>query len=646
MPVINILSPHMADLIAAGEVVERPASVVKELLENSFDAGAKNVTVELRGGGMTYIRVTDDGCGMAPEDAGVAFLRHATSKLSDERGLEAIGTMGFRGEALAAIAAVSRVELLTRRRGDSSGTRVCLDAGEITEMSPCGCPEGTTMVIRDLFYNTPARLKFMKTDKAEASACINNALRCALGRPEVSVRCVRDGKDEFFSPGDGRADSCIYSLLGREFASGLLECRTEDGAVSVRGYISSPAAGRGNRAHQFFFCNGRYIRSATLQTALERAYKNTLLTGKFPSCVLYIDLSFASVDVNVHPTKLEVKFTDERKVFDGVYYAALAALEKERQPVQMSLSPKAQPKKDFFRQMTAEEFRTSSMVSGKSSPSAKPAAAAKPTFAPSHPAVPTQKADIIIKRESPAAGSSLRNPGFAYGKSPAAPVPPREEAKPAPAPIAKPAPAPETEKPAAPSPELPLMPETPVRVIGETMGTYILAETEDGLVLIDKHAAHERIIFDRLKAESQEIMSQSLLIPVIFTADAGDCELLLKNAETLAGMGFEIDEYGDKALAVRALPADMDIAETQSALEELCEKLNAGGADAADLRDALLHTIACKAAIKAGRSSDPGELHALVKAVVSGQVKYCPHGRPVSVTLTKKELDRQFKRIV
>ena len=379
MPVINILSPHVADMIAAGEVVDRPASVVKELIENSFDAGAKNVTVEIRGGGAPYIRVTDDGCGMAPEDAGVAFLRHATSKLHDESGLEAIATMGFRGEALAAISAVSHVELRTRRAGDPAGTFVELSAGDIQEMGPVGCPEGTTMIVRDLFFNTPARLKFLKSDRAEASACIQAALRCALGRPEVSVRFLRDGKEEFFSPGDGREDSCVYTLLGRDLAASMLPCKSEDEGLRLSGFVSSPAAGRGNRSAQYFFCNGRFIKSALLQAALEQAYKNTLLTGRYPACALYLNIGYGSVDVNVHPAKMEIKFSFEKKVFDLVYNAVRLALENENRSAQVALSPSTrkvtEPRADFYRSMSAESFRANSYSVGRSgsSPSAPPA---------------------------------------------------------------------------------------------------------------------------------------------------------------------------------------------------------------------------------------------------------------------------------
>lgn len=351
MPVINMLSPHVADMIAAGEVVERPASVIKELVENAFDAGAKNITVEIRAGGATRIRVTDDGCGMAPEDAGVAFLRHATSKLHDERGLEAISTMGFRGEALAAISSVSEIELTTRRRGDREGTRVSLSAGDIQDMGPWGCPEGSTMTVSRLFYNTPARLKFLKSDRSEASACIQAALRCALGHPEVSVRFIRDGKEEFFSPGDGRMDSCVYALLGRDMIKDALKCESRMDGMAVSGFVSSPAAGRGNRSAQYFYCNGRYIKSPLLQSAVEQAYKNSLLTGRYPACVLYLELGFGSVDVNVHPAKTEVKFSAERQVFDLVYHAVLSALAGEQRvaqaPPPQPLRQAAKPKEDF-----------------------------------------------------------------------------------------------------------------------------------------------------------------------------------------------------------------------------------------------------------------------------------------------------------
>lgn len=555
MPDIQILSPHLADLIAAGEVVERPASVVKELVENAFDAGARTVTVELRGGGATYLRVTDDGCGMTPEDAGIAFLRHATSKLHDAQGLEAIGTMGFRGEALAAISAVSHITLTTRRRGAPGGTHMTLDAGEIQDMYETGCPEGTTMIVRDLFYNTPARRKFLKTDRAEGAACAAAALRCALGRPDVSVRCIRDGEEVFFSPGDNKLDSCVYSLLGRELAKTLLPCEGEVDGVRVHGFISSPSAGRGSRAQQHFFCNGRWIRSAALQAALEQAYRNTLLVGRFPACVLYVELSCAAVDVNVHPAKTEVKFSHERAVFDAVYYGA--------------------------------------------------------------PAAPQPPGPIV----------------------PAAPVvqgvqtalePERAEAE-TPSPLARAVP-----------PETP-----PARLIGEAMHTYILVEKGDTLILIDKHAAHERINFDRLRQNPADIPSQTLLEPLPFTPDASDAEVLQQHGDTLAELGFTLEPFGRSDYILRGVPAQIDAGDALPALEEICAQLRHGAhTDAQAVRDEVLKTVACKAAIKAGWQTEPEELLRLADAVCAGEVKYCPHGRPVAVTLTRRELDKLFKRIV
>ena len=598
MPDIQILSPHLADLIAAGEVVERPASVVKELVENAFDAGARTVTVELRGGGATYLRVTDDGCGMTPEDAGIAFLRHATSKLHDAQGLEAIGTMGFRGEALAAISAVSHITLTTRRRGAPGGTHMTLDAGEIQDMYETGCPEGTTMIVRDLFYNTPARRKFLKTDRAEGAACAAAALRCALGRPDVSVRCIRDGEELFFSPGDNKLDSCVYSLLGRELAKTLLPCEGEVDGVRVHGFISSPAAGRGSRAQQHFFCNGRWIRSAALQAALEQAYRNTLLVGRFPACVLYVELSCAAVDVNVHPAKTEVKFSHERAVFDAVYYGARAALEAEKEPV-ATLSKTA----------------------------------AKPEPAP--------KADPFVPAAPKAAPAAAQHP-----PAPAAPQPPM------PKPVVQDvqtALEPESAEAETPSPlARAVPPETPpARLIGEAMHTYILVEKGDTLILIDKHAAHERINFDRLRQNPADIPSQTLLEPLPFTPDASDAEVLQQHGDTLAELGFTLEPFGRSDYILRGVPAQIDAGDALPALEEICAQLRHGAhTDAQAVRDEVLKTVACKAAIKAGWQTEPEELLRLADAVCAGEVKYCPHGRPVAVTLTRRELDKLFKRIV
>ena len=636
MSVINILPPHVADLIAAGEVVERPASVVKELMENAFDAGAKNLTVELRSGGTTYIRVTDDGCGMAPEDAGVAFLRHATSKLKDASGLEAIGTMGFRGEALAAISAVSHIELRTRQKGADEGTLVILSGGDIQEMGPIGCPEGTTMIVRDLFYNTPARLKFMKSDRSEAAACVQAALRCALGRPEVSVRLIRDRDEEFFSPGDGRADSCVYALLGRDLASTLLPCRGEDEGMKLTGFISSPSAGRGNRGAQYFFCNGRFIKSQLLQAALEQAYKNTLLTGRYPACVLYLDLGLGSVDVNVHPAKTEVKFSYERRVFDLVYHSVLSALQGEDRlqpeqekpavaaapaaaPAPAPKQPAANKAEDFFRSMNAEQFRAA-----RSAPAPRPAETGFGSAMRLHaPEMPEQtRLDLSPAPVSPAFD---RKPPETTG-------------------ILAPAGSKNVEN-SVQNVESQSLPDH--KILGEALKTYILVELKDQILLIDKHAAHERMNFDRLKAADRKIMSQTLLVPVTLRLDGGDGELLEQNAALLEELGFELEPFGAREYIVRAVPADILPSDAAPALEEILEKLRRGKApDPAAARDEILHTVACKAAIKAGWDTSDAERERIVREVLSGRVKYCPHGRPVSAVLTKTDLEKMFKRIV
>lgn len=653
MPVINILSPHVADMIAAGEVVERPASVIKELVENSFDAGARNITVAIEDGGATCIRVTDDGCGMAPEDAGVAFLRHATSKLRDERGLEAISTMGFRGEALAAISAVSEIELTTRRRGDREGTRVTLTAGDIQDMGPWGCPEGSTMTVRRLFYNTPARLKFLKSDRSEASACLQAALRCALGHPEVSLRFLRDGKEEFFSPGDGRMDSCVYALLGRDVAKDLLPCESRMDNMAVRGFVSSPAAGRGNRGAQYFYCNGRYIKSALLQSAVEQAYKNTLLTGRYPACVLYLELGYGSVDVNVHPAKTEVKFSAERQIFDLVYHAVLSALAGERPGVQARPAPetkaeKAAPKADFYRSMSTKDFRDSGYSVKSAAPTTK-SASATAVITP-----PAPRQSIQTPREEPSV-FTLRAPQAVLQTS--LDLRPAAKSEPLP-PISTPEDRQSLGNTGFSTPDAPKAVENSVqnverlplpdhKIVGEALKTYIIVEQGEALIFIDKHAAHERMIFDRLKQQERQIMSQGLLCPVTLRVSGEDGELLEKNGQLLSDLGFELEPFGENEYILRAVPADMLPEDAKAAVEEICEKLRRGKApDPAAARDEILHTVACKAAIKAGWDTDEKELQRLVEAVLSGQVKYCPHGRPVSVTMTRKELDKQFKRIV
>ncbi|MBR4425632.1 MAG: DNA mismatch repair endonuclease MutL [Oscillospiraceae bacterium] len=617
MSVINILSPHVADLIAAGEVVERPASVVKELVENAIDAGARSVRVEIRRGGMESIRVTDDGCGMSPEDAGIAFQRHATSKLRDAAGLEAISTLGFRGEALAAIAAVSHVELRTRERGAAEGTGLSLSAGDIQEMHPVGTPEGTVMLVRELFYNTPARRKFLKSDRAEAAACVGAALRCALGHPEVSLRMLRDGEEVFFSPGDGREQSAVYALLGRDISMGLIPCQGEAGGLRVHGYVSAPHAGRGSRAVQYFFLNGRAFRSLTVQTALEQAYRNSLLSGRFPAAVLWLELAPGKVDVNVHPSKSEVKFSDERSVFEAVWSAVRGALEApgERGTAEVRLSPG-----------TAKRVR-----GGADDP---PAARPAPERPPIQSVLPLQSAlppyelspsvprpELFRKAEGNAAPVQAPSQRFSQ-TSTGSPVSASSQTS---------AHTLMESKPPAP----------PFRLIGEALGTYILVETEGSLLLIDKHAAHERLNFDRLLAGLGPQMRQTLLTPLRWTCGGDTAELLERSRALLEEAGFELERFGEDGVVLLAVPGELagDPLET---LEELAEQLRRGRPE--DARERILRTVACKAAIKSGDRSDRAELEALAARVLRGEVRTCPHGRPVSLRLTRAELDRQFLR--
>ena len=639
MPEIRKLDPHVADLIAAGEVVERPASVVKELMENAVDAGASSLTVEIRGGGMALIRVTDNGCGIAPEDVETAFYRHATSKLRDAEGLSAIGTLGFRGEALAAIAAVARVEVTTRRRGDREGTRLALEGGTVTDRAPCGCPEGTVMTVRDLFFNTPARLKFMKNDRTEGQAVTAAVTRVALSRPEISVRYLREGKEEFHTPGDGRVDSCIYTLLGREAAASFLPAEANDGEVAVTGYVSTPGGCTGNRNRQFFYVNGRHVKSRLLQAALEQAYRNALLPGRFPGCVLYLTLKPSAVDVNVHPAKTEVRFVREKPVFDGVYYAALAALADEQGTAELKVSastrrtitgavpasepaaaPRAAAKPDagFYQTMSAEKFRSGYAAGGG--------------FRTSVPAVPTGEGrrSAVVRDSAPlGVQTTLDLPRREPADPPAyRPAVPAGTAK------AEPVSAPQTPEPSG-TPEF--------RVIGEALQTYILVETGDSILLIDKHAAHERILFDKLRADPRFEGGQLLLTPEIVEVGAEDAALIEAQGELLSEYGFDAAPFGETSVAVREIPSYLDGASVRDVVYDLCAVLRKGGSPAA-MREDLLHTVACKAAMKAGSASQPEQLEALAARVVSGEVKYCPHGRPVAMELTKAALDKGFRR--
>lgn len=667
MPKILQLSPHVADLIAAGEVVERPASVVKELLENSIDAGAKNVTVEIQNGGMTLLRVTDDGCGIAPEDAETAFLRHATSKIRTKEDLEAIGTLGFRGEALAATAAVSKIDLLTCTEGADEGIRLHLEAGKVLVSEPAGCPVGTTIIVRDLFYNTPARMKFMKQDSVEASAVFSAVQKQALAHPEVSVRFVKDGAEQLHTPGDGDLQAAIYSVMGRQTAMDMIEVSSGWERLKLSGFVSKPTATRGNRSQQIFFINHRFVRSKTLTAALEEAYRNQIMVGRFPSCVLNIEIPLSMVDVNVHPAKTEVKFLNEREVFDTVHYGVLAALNRTPGRVEMKLNSqkpvgggvpdapkqgvilsgakdpveKPAPKKDFYRTMDAKEYKTFLSAISEQKPVTPSAGMQQAIFGEKKPA---EVHDTVLIPASPAPvqkdNSAFRIPHSEFagvgGGVPDAPKPVDN-----------------TLEPSSVQTEITddnsafRIPHSEFTVIGEALNTYIIIEQDETVLFVDKHAAHERILFEKLKKQPQEVMGQSLLTPLTCELDREDAALLVQNREVLLSLGYDVDDAGDGTLLLRQIPADLDEPSAEANLSELAEHLRQGKQDKPEtVRDELLHSIACKAAIKAGWHTDAVSRAALVKEVLTrDDLKYCPHGRPICITLTKKQLEKQFKRI-
>ena len=676
MPEIAVLDPHVADLIAAGEVVERPASAAKELIENAVDAGASIVTVEIARGGMTFLRVTDDGSGIPAGQLKTAFLRHATSKLHSARDLEAIGTLGFRGEALAAICAVSRMEVLTCTADAPLGASLTVEGGVPGQVEEAGCPQGTTMVVRDLFYNTPARQKFLKKDAAEGAAVFAVVQKAALSHPEVSFHFIRDGKQELMTPGDGQLKSAVYAVLGRELALGFRPVQSAGEDMSVTGFVSMPACCRASRNWQFFFVNGRPVKSPLMTAAVEQAYQNQKMVGKFPGCVLHLDIRRSAVDVNVHPAKSEVKFGSERQVFSAVYHAVLSALEADRSRPQVELKPKPIPGVRSLDQVTEHQLTITPRPAAKPAGTIKPepagAADLRPVGAavpsglsqPPRPAIPTRPATPPVNlrvqdstyrpltRVSPVSSVAVEKKPEILTPSPVSPAQPAAFAT-AEKPHVENLEPKEPERPVgaavpsgpSPEPEQPQTPEDlPWRMVGEVLHTYIVVEQGDRVFFIDKHAAHERMNFDRMKAQGYDPMAQTLLSPALCRLPAQEQAVLLAHQELLGQFGFDVDQLGD-ALAVRQAPFDVDVGDIEATLSELAQRLlTTGDADPAAARDELLHTMACKAAIKGGWKTSDQELERVAQAVMSGQVKYCPHGRPVAIELTQKELEKQFKR--
>ena len=655
---IHVLEKQVAELIAAGEVVDRPSSVVKELLENAVDAGSTAVTVEIQHGGVSYLRITDNGCGIAREDVPTAFLRHATSKVNSPEDLEGIGTLGFRGEALASIAAVARVELLTRVGDALEGTRYVIAGGEEEECTEAGCPAGTTIVVRDLFFNTPARMKFLKKDVVEGNAVASVMDKIALSHPEISFRFVRDGKETLHTPGDGDLKSAIYAVYGREFTQGLIPVDYSYGGTSVKGYVSRPAAARPNRSMQNFFLNGRYVKSRTAMVALEEAFKGSLMVGKMPACVLHLTVSCRAVDVNVHPAKIEVRFVNEKPLFDCVYHGVKTALNEgdtprvaqfptARPPVfagvqpevrQLSLSQRQEsPAGDVEEQTSRREDGPEPEISvPKLSRPFSPSGhgTVRESFAATRPIYPAESEPE--ENPAPPAGSEKAEQTFLQAD------PPHEDTVPFPE-----TPEPENAVQFGQAPEPETQPEPSFRLVGEAFGTYVILESGDDLIWIDKHAAHERMIYEKLKAERGDADCQLLLEPVSVTLEKNEYAAVLEARDLCRKAGFEIDDFGAGTVLVRTAPLILEGEGIADAVMEMAGYLVRSKTDlTTEKLDWLYHNVACRAAIKAGDELSREELTALAAQLAAHpEIRYCPHGRPVSIVMRRRDLEKQFGRL-
>lgn len=635
MPKIIQLPKNVAELIAAGEVVERPASVIKELVENSVDAGATSVTVEIKQGGITYLRVTDNGSGIEAQDVPTAFKRHATSKIKTGADLDSISTLGFRGEALAAISAVSRVELFTAVKGAVSGIRYCIEGGGEICLEEAGCPTGTTIIVRDIFYNTPARMKFLKKDVTEGNTIAAVMERMALSHPEIAFKLIRDGKQTITTPGDGKLEGAVYSVLGREFSASLVPVDLETDRILVQGLTCRPVSCKSSRNGQYFFLNGRYVKSGTITAALEQAYKNTVMVGKFPTAVLNVTVPFDSVDVNVHPAKTEVRFTDERRVFAAVYYAVKNALAAGDRRPDMQIKPK----NDAFAHMSAQEYKNSVQPRHREY---KPAVPERQNISKGTQLVlddfmqtvkETVTPPIIVEKPKVVAPAVYTEKQVA----PAVPAPVKEEKE-------EPKQSAVTQAPSVTEVEEETQVK-PVHYIGEVFKTYVLAEMEGELYFIDKHAAHERINFEQLK-KAQEIQVQPLLDPRAVTLSGADYAAIMDNLDIISAAGFEIEDFGNMSVIVSAVPAMLTKCDVGELVNELAQTVVVNGTATLPVLDRIYHTVACKAAIKAGNTNDRYELERLAQRVLNdNDIMYCPHGRPVAIKLTEREIEKQFGRI-
>ena len=675
MAVIHVLDQHTAELIAAGEVVERPASVVKELLENAVDAGASQVTVTIERGGVQLIEVADNGSGIDTEYVPTAFIRHATSKIRTESDLENIHTLGFRGEALASIASVARVELLTCTPEDEFACLYRIEGGQEKGMEPAARPVGTTITVRDLFYNTPARMKFLKKDSTEGTYVAETVQRVALSHPEVSIRFVREGKVQFRTPGDGSRQSAAHTVLGREFARDLLAADATLNAYRVTGLITPPRACRASRSMQFFFINGRFVKNRTMMAALEAAYKGTLMQGKFPGCVLELTMPPELVDVNVHPAKTEVRFARENEVFDAVYKAVKLALEvpgsgEQRLEFakQKETSPAPQPVKKgpqpapivrpampaMPQQKPAENVVKPQNFTEKVMPSARPWQPVTGSFASQPlpygaPVRSEPSLDILVEENEETLPPKVESPAPvpATSLTEKEPEAPAADTRKEPAAVSQPESKPEQltqpEQTALPG----IQPQTePLRLVGEVFRTYIVAQRGEEICFIDKHAAHERILYEQLVSRRGAPGSQMLLTPVTVQLSAAEKSAVLQHREMLAENGVETDDFGGSAVLVRSVPADIPPDDVEDLVVELADRLITNSRQAlTEKAEWVLHSIACRAAVKAGDRNRPEELLALAQQILDGEVPpFCPHGRPVILKLTRKELEKQFGR--
>lgn len=656
MPKINLLDKSVYELIAAGEVIERPSSVIKELAENSIDAGAASITVEIKRGGISYLRVTDDGCGISHEDIPTAFMRHATSKVYTQDDLDSINTLGFRGEALASVCAVSRVELLTKQREDQLGSIYRIEAGEPVEYDRAGCADGTTIIIRDLFYNTPARLKFLKKDVTEGNYCASVIEKLALSHPGISFRFIRDGRQTMLSSGDGEYYSAVYAVFGKQFAAGLIPVENIYQNTAVTGYVSSPLFTRANRSMQNFFVNGRSVKSPLCCAALEEAFRNTIMVGKFPSCVLCVNTDPSQVDANIHPTKTEVRFTNEKIVFDAVYFAvknALMGYDESREIKLNSAPARVENIPQPERARTSEPLRTASAQVIEEPPKTMPIPSGRDAVI--YPQEKREPPKFTLRQEAPQP-AQFTQPLPAAEQTYMPELVPAKKPEPKETPLAdlpgfaflseksfekKPEPIPQE-----PAPEIPQeQPKEQVRVVGELFKTYIVCESTEGMILIDKHAAHERVNFERLK-KGFDSSAQLLMQPEEVYLTPEEFNGMSEYADKLAQVGI-IMEFTDGKARVTGLPQMLDNVPPTEIVECIAKIVSQGNTNAeGELFDDMLHTVACKASIRGNEDNDILELQVLAQEVFNNpDIRYCPHGRPVMTQISRKQIERYFGRV-